>query len=133
MKSLFCLVEVYKMSNKYNSHMYAKDRWQQYKNVKYYGHHIVRFLRTQKQSLLTGCLMLSILVLLFGIFSQFQPPRTSTPPEGVTVIDYSTFVGQVKAGNVLAVIVQGNEIHGLLAAPFSQSSTLTAPSVTRSS
>src|SRR5262249_2750841 len=68
-------------------------------------------------------------MLLFGIFSQFQPPPTSTPPDGMTVIDYSTFVRQVKAGNVLAVIIQGNAIHGLLALPFSGNASL----LTRSS
>jgi hypothetical protein len=62
-------------------------------------------------------------MLLFGIFSQFQPPPKSTPPDGVTVIDYTTFVRQVKAGNVLAVIIQGNAIHGLLALPFSANAT----------
>ena len=54
---------------------------------------------------LTGCLLVVAVVLLFGIFSQFQPPAATVPPRGVTVIDYSTFVRQVKARNVLAVII----------------------------
>src|SRR5205823_3745859 len=78
-----------------------------------------KFLQAQKQNLLTSCLFLIATALLFGIFSQFQPPAVTKPvPDGVRVVDYSTFVGQVKAGNVLAVIMQGDDIHGLLAHPF---------------
>ncbi len=105
------------MDEKHNHRLQIKDR-QQRKNVKSYMHSISRFLHTQKQSLLTGFLLVVAAMLLFGIFSQFQPPRTSIPPEGVTVLDYRTFIEQVKARNVLAVVIQGDEIHGLLATPF---------------
>jgi len=42
------------------------------------------------------------------------------------VIDYSTFVRQVKARNVLAVIIKGKEIRGLLANPLLKGSTQVA-------
>jgi len=48
----------------------------------------------------TCFLLIAAVVLLFGIFSQFQPPVTNSTPNGVTVINYSTFVEQVKAGNL---------------------------------
>jgi hypothetical protein len=60
------------------------------------------FLKAQKSSLFTGVMLLLVVVLLFGVFSQFQPPATSAAPSGVTAIDYTTFIQQVKAGNVQA-------------------------------
>ncbi|MDQ2713639.1 MAG: ATP-dependent zinc metalloprotease FtsH [Chloroflexota bacterium] len=78
------------------------------------------FLSTHKKSLFTAGLLTAMVVLLFGIFSQFQAPSTSPPPAGVTSIDYSTFVSQVKANNVLAATMQNGAINALLAAPMSQ-------------
>lgn len=112
-------------------------RWRRKDNLKSYKQDYVKrnftrcmqFLRTQKQSLLTIFLLIATVVLLFGLFSQFQPPTTtSMPPNGETAIDYSTFVGQVKAGNVQAVTFQGNDINGLLITPLSQGKTLNASS-----
>ncbi|MBV9257212.1 MAG: ATP-dependent zinc metalloprotease FtsH [Ktedonobacteraceae bacterium] len=79
-----------------------------------------RFLNTHKNSLFTGAMVILMVVLLFGIFSQFQPPSTNTTPNGVTAIDYSTFVQQVKSGNVLATAFRGDEVNGLLQNPLSQ-------------
>src|SRR5438105_4674110 len=108
----------YIMDEKHNHRLdIIKDRRQR-KDAKSYMHSISSFLHTQKQSLLTGFLLIVAAMLLFGIFSQFQPPRTSMPPDGATVLDYRTFLEQVKARNVLAVVIQGDEIHGLLATPF---------------
>lgn len=81
---------------------------------------ILKFLRTYKQAFFAGILLTTILVLLFGVFSQFQAPATSTPPAGVTAVNYSTFVSQVKVGNVLAVTIRGDDINGLLAQPLAQ-------------
>jgi ATP-dependent metalloprotease FtsH len=106
------------MDDKHRRRLWIVDRLPQHKEIRNYGRHVSRFFYTQRQSLLTGWLLLVIVMLLFGIVSHLQPPRVSTPPHGVTVIDYSTFVGQVKANNVLAVILQGNDIHGLLANPL---------------
>src|SRR5947209_3848309 len=107
------------MDAKHHRWLYGIARHFQSSNVKNYKQNISKFLRTQKQALFTGCLFLIAAVLLFGIFSQFQPPAVTKPvPEGVRVVNYSTFVGQVKGGNVLAVIMQGDDIHGLLVQPF---------------
>jgi cell division protease FtsH len=81
---------------------------------------ILKFLRTYKQAFFAGILLTAILVLLFGVFSQFQAPATSTPPSGVTSVNYSTFVSQVKVGNVVAVTIRGGDINGLLAQPLAQ-------------
>ncbi len=94
-----------------------------YRQAKHYGRKIWNFLHSHKSSLLTGTLLFLLVALLFGVFSQFQPPVTNTSmaPSGVTTIDYSTFVNQVKAGNVLAVTIQGDTINALLAKPLTQS------------
>ena len=106
------------MDEKHNHRLDIIKARRQRKDVKSYMHSISSFLHTQKQSLLTGFLLVVAAMLLLGIFSQFQPPRTSMPPDGATVLDYRTFLEQVKARNVLAVVIQGDEIHGLLATPF---------------
>ncbi len=79
-----------------------------------------KFLKTHKNSLFTGAMLILMVVLLFGIFSQLQPPSTNTTPNGVTAIDYSMFIQQVKSGNVQATAIRGSEINGLLQNPLSQ-------------
>ena len=91
---------------------------------------ILKFLGTHKQALFAGILLTAILVLLFGVFSQLQAPATSAPPAGVTAVDYSTFVSQVKAEDVLAVTIRGDEINGLLAQPLAQGQTDTGKQAT---
>ena len=105
------------MDEEHNHPMHIKNR-KQHKDMKSYKHSITSFLYAQKQSLLTGFLLVVAVMLLFGIFSQFQPPQMNGAPQGVTELDYRAFTGQVKAGNVLAVIIQGEEIHGLLVSPL---------------
>ena len=90
------------------------------KDLKSYEQNVSKFLKTYKRSLLTCALLIAMLALLFGIVSRFQAPSTNTPPNGVTVISYSTFVGQVNNGNVIAVTFQGNGINVLLASPYTQ-------------
>ncbi|MBV9230169.1 MAG: ATP-dependent zinc metalloprotease FtsH [Chloroflexi bacterium] len=92
-------------------------KWRR-KQAKHYGRRVWKFLQTHKNTLFTSFMLLLMVVLLFGIFSQFQPPMTNSAPSGETVIDYSTFIKQVNAGNVLAVVIRGNEINGLLADPL---------------
>ncbi len=103
-----------------------KDRRERHQNVRRCRRIISRFLQTQKQNLLTCCLFFAGVVLLFGIFMQFQPLLTSKPPNWVKVIGYSTFVRQVRARNVVAVIIQGHVIHGLRVGPFLGSDTFNA-------
>ncbi len=105
-------------------------QWRRHKDVRLYRHNLKRsfikylaFFRKHKQSFLATALLTIITVLLFGIFSQLQAPTTNSVPNGVTAVDYSTFVEQVKAGNVLAVAVQGNDVNGLLVSPIGQSSS----------
>src|SRR2546422_1534662 len=71
----------------------------------------IEFLRVHKQALLTVALLSIMVVLLFAVFGQFQPPVVSSAPSGVTEIDYSTFVAQVKAENVEGVTIQGSAIN----------------------
>jgi ATP-dependent metalloprotease FtsH len=70
-----------------------------------------------KQLLLTGILLTALLLLLFGICNQLQAPDLNAPPTGTTVIDYGTFLAQVRAGHVLEVSLQDQDIEGLLARP----------------
>ena len=91
------------MDEKHNHRLDIITARRQRKDVKSYMHSISRFLHTQKQSLLTGFLLIVAAMLLFGIFSQFQPPRTSISPDGATVLDYRTFIEQVKTRNVPTV------------------------------
>jgi ATP-dependent metalloprotease FtsH len=105
------------------------DRQRQH-NVFQFGKKCSKFLATHKQSLLAGILLTGMIVLLFGIFSRFQAPSIDTPPAGVTVVDYSTLVAQVRARNVLAVAIRGDEVRGLLANPLQQGQVGTASQAT---
>ena len=108
-----------------------KVRLRRQKIGKRYKPNVSEILNTHKHALLTGLLLLIAVVLLFGIFSQFPAPA-ATPPTGVTVIDYSTFIGQLKAGNVQAVAIQGNDLNGLLASPLTQNhAAAVAPAANR--
>jgi ATP-dependent metalloprotease FtsH len=95
-------------------------RWKQVRNKTW------TFLKTHKNSLFTGAMLLLMLVLLFGIFGQLPPPTTNTTPNGVTAIDYSAFIQQVKSGNVQATVLRGSEINGLLQNPLGQHSVPTS-------
>jgi cell division protease FtsH len=98
----------------------AYERWQ--KSVKNYRRMFWKFLTTQRGTLFTGVLLVLLVVLLFGIASQLRAPAVSSTPSGMTAIDYSTLLRQVHAGNVVAVILQHDEIDGLLKTPLTQSS-----------
>ena len=97
----------------------GNDRQRQHDVFKF-GKTCSKFLATHTQSLLAGILLAGMIVLLFGIFSRFQAPATSSPPAGLTVVDYSTLVTQVRVRNVLAVAIRGDEVRGLLARPLQQ-------------
>jgi cell division protease FtsH len=87
---------------------------------------VLTFLKTHKQAIFTGVLLVMVIGLIFGVVSQLQAPSTNTSPNGVTLISYSTFLEQVKTGNVQAVTLQGNDINGLLITPLSRHQTLIA-------
>src|SRR5215472_2109393 len=107
----------------------GNDRQRQHKVLKL-GKKCAKYLATHKQSLLAVILLTGLVVLLFGVFSQFQVPATNVPPNGTTAVDYSTLVAQVKAGNVVAVTIRGDEVNGLLAQPIHQVQAGTSARVT---
>lgn len=76
---------------------------------------IRKFLYTHKNTLLTLILLMTMVVLLFSIVSRLQPPIVNTVPAGETEVDYSTFIQQVKNGDVMAVAMRDNEVFVLLA------------------
>ncbi|MBE3560522.1 MAG: ATP-dependent zinc metalloprotease FtsH [Ktedonobacteraceae bacterium] len=89
---------------------------------------ILNFFQTNKSPLLTSVLLLSAIVLLFGIFSLFQPPAFNTTPAGETAIDYSTLLSHVQSGNVKAVALRGQEVFALLVeAPGEKHAQTTQP------
>ncbi len=81
------------------------------------------FLSNSYREITTCILLLFIVGLLFGIASQLRVPVIQTAPNGVTTLDYTTFLQQVKTGNMTAVVVQGDEVNGLLRNPITQTST----------
>lgn len=107
----------------------GNDRQRQHKLLKL-GKKCAKYLVTHKQSLLAVILLTGLVALLFGVFSQLQVPSTNAPPSGTTAVDYSTLVTQVKAGNVVAVTIRGNEVNGLLAQPLQQVQAGTSAKVT---
>src|SRR5437588_6421047 len=70
--------------------------------------------RRYKHFLLTGVLLTALVLLLVGICNQLPAPDLHAPPTG---IDYGTFLAQVRAGHVLEVSLQDQDIVGLLARP----------------
>ncbi len=92
-------------------------------SVKTYVRKTQKFLQDQKNTLFTGFLLLLAVVLLFAVFGQLPPPVLKSVPNGMTEIDYSTFIAQVKSGNMAAVIVSGNDLDGLLKNPLTQTTT----------
>jgi ATP-dependent Zn protease len=122
------------MDDKASRRRKVAEHGRRLKQARSYGHQVWKFLQNQRKSLLTCILLLLLVLLLFGVFSQFQPPPPVTSaPSGETLVDYSTFVRQVNEGNVLAVMLRGNEVNGLLLKPLSQSGTLTTQTAGESS
>jgi cell division protease FtsH len=115
------------MDDKGGRGLSSGDDRQRQRNLVNFGKKCAKFLVTHKQSLLAGILLTGLVVLLFGIFGQFQVPSITVQPSGVTIVDYSTFKKQVAVGNVLAVSIQQNEVNGLLAKPLQQGQAGTTP------
>jgi ATP-dependent metalloprotease FtsH len=78
----------------------------------------ITFLKSYRGVLASGFLLVAMVLLLFGIASQFQSPPAEDVPNGETAISYSAFLHQVHAGNVLAVTLRGNDINALLQQPL---------------
>ncbi|HXZ05263.1 MAG TPA: ATP-dependent zinc metalloprotease FtsH [Ktedonobacteraceae bacterium] len=95
------------------------------RNVVEFGKKYAKFLILHRQILFAGILLTGMVVLLFGVFSRFQVPAFNTSPGGTTAVDYSTFKEQIRAGNVLAVSIQNNEVNGLLVHAYQQGHTAT--------
>ncbi len=88
------------------------------------------FFKEHKQTFLTGVLLFALLVLLFAVSCRLQAPGASNPPRGATIVNYNTFVDQVKDGNMLSVTIQGDELTGVLAHSI-QGPACAAPPVVR--
>lgn len=84
---------------------------------------IVTFCKTHRSVLLSGFLIVTIVTLLIGIFVQLQGPAEDDVPGGETSINYSAFLNQVNAGNVLAVTIRGDSVNALLLNPLPQTGT----------
>lgn len=103
-----------KAGRRYRAEVQGRRRGQAH----YYGRKVWRWTKKYKSTLFNSFLLIFLVALLFGVFSQLQPPTfMNAAPNGVTSVDYSTFVAQVSDGNVLAVITRGNEVNALLANP----------------
>jgi ATP-dependent metalloprotease FtsH len=103
------------MDEKFYRHHKTEVKWRRRGSIKHFGSKARQALKKYRNGILTGTLLLFIVALLFGIVSQLPPPATNISPAGETPLDYSAFVQQVKANNVQAVLIRGNEIDGLLA------------------
>ncbi|HEY7418578.1 MAG TPA: ATP-dependent zinc metalloprotease FtsH, partial [Ktedonobacteraceae bacterium] len=100
-----------------------------------YRYKVWQFLKTSasnKKRILTGILLLGILVLLYGLASQLPPVSTAVSPAGMTTIDYSAFLQEVRSGDVQAVVIRGNGIDALLFHPLSSKQNTTASAPTSS-
>ena len=81
---------------------------------------------------LTIFLLLVSMGLLFALVAQFAEPTLSTVPGNVTSVSYTTFMNQEKSGNLEAVVVQGNDVNGLLFKSLNESKTTNTQSTTHS-
>lgn len=118
------------MENKSDRRWKLEGLWRRHQDTTSYRSTVARFLRTHRQSLLASILLFVLLVLLFAIFSQLQPPVTDNPPPGVTVVSYNTFVQQVKTSNMRAVTIQGDELTGVLAHSIQGKACAAPPAIT---
>jgi ATP-dependent metalloprotease FtsH len=108
------------MDDKAGRRIWSQTYKRRSQSMKVYGRKARKFLQDQKNTLLTGFLLLLSVVLLFAVFGQLPPPVFQSVPNGMTQIDYGAFITQVNAGNVAAVAVRGNELDSLLKTPLTQ-------------
>ena len=67
-------------------------------------------IQAHRRAFLTGLLCVAFIVLLFGIVAQLPVPIENNAPANVKTVDYTTFVKQIQAGHVEAVVIQGNTV-----------------------
>ncbi len=108
------------VNRKRKGKLVVKRSTRQFLSLQQSSRKFLKFLSTHRAAMSTSILLTLVVGLLFGIFSQLHAPVVSGAPNGVTTINYSTFVQQVKTGDVAAVAIQGNEVNGLLQHPLSQ-------------
>src|SRR5579885_651891 len=108
------------MDGKGSRGLHTENNRRRQNSVTKYGKQAIHYVKAHKQGFLAGILLMMMIALLFGIFSQFQAPTVNAATGSETNINYSTFIAQVKAGNVVAVTIRGQDIQGLLAQPLSQ-------------
>ncbi len=85
-----------------------------------------KFLIEHKSSFFSSFLLVSLLVLLFAIAGQMQPPVANNVPSGATAISYTSLIQEVQSGKIVAVAIQGNNINGLVSnTPTGQGNTTT--------
>ncbi len=89
--------------------------------VKQFFRDSIQNIKAHRQSVLAGGLVVVMVALLLGIVSHFQSPSEGTSAlDGETTVAYSSFVSQVTSGNMLAVSIRGNDLHGLLLKSYKQ-------------
>ncbi len=111
------------MDDKAGRRMKSKMNRRRYKQIASYRREILEFLHKHRAAVFTSLLLVLLIGLLFGLVSQIPVPVINTAPNGVTTVDYSTFVRQVQAGNVQAVAIQGDDVNALLKSPLNESNT----------
>lgn len=84
---------------------------------------IKQFIQTSKGGLLTVTLLAVMMVLLFALAIRLPAPAIDTTPINETAVGYNEFLQQVKAGNVQAVVIKGDELDALLKKPLDSKSS----------
>lgn len=104
---------------------HGRRRMQWYaQQTKTYRKNVWKLLNEHKHTVLSSILLLILVVLLFGISGELQPPTVSNAPANAQVISYSSFIEQVKAGGIAAVVIQGSDINGLQTNASAQSGVI---------
>jgi len=116
------------MDDKAGRRTKSKNR-RRYKELASYRRDILETLQKHRTTIFTSILLVLCIGLLFGLVSQIPVPVANTAPNGVTTIDYSSFVEQVQAGNVQAVAIQGDDVNALLKSPLNESNTSKDPTI----
>ncbi|GAC1465135.1 MAG: ATP-dependent zinc metalloprotease FtsH [Ktedonobacteraceae bacterium] len=106
------------MDDKAGRQMKPKMHGRRYKRIARYRREAREFLQQHRSTVFTGALLVLFIGLLLGLASQVSLPAMNAAPNGVTTVDYSTFVKQVQAGNVQAVAIQGDDVNALLKSPL---------------
>ncbi len=91
-----------------------KKRERRSVDSKHFVRKAYKTIQTHRRACLTGLLCVTFIVLLYAVAAQLPVPVANNAPANVPKIDYTAFVGQVQAGNVEAVVIQGDAVNGLL-------------------